>query len=212
MIVANLSRTGPARARPSLLAALALVLLLAGPGRAMAQGAEAPVDALDNGLLAIMRQGKAASFAARAQTLRPVVEQSFNLPQILQEAVGPRYASIPPAEQASLLDAFTGFTVANYVANFDSYKGERFEVLPDTRRVGPDVVVQTRIVPTAGSPTRLDYVVRGDKIVDILLDGSISRVAVQRSDFRSLLESGSPAPLIAMLRNKTAGLAAGDKG
>jgi phospholipid transport system substrate-binding protein len=74
------------------------------------------------------------------------------------------------------------------------------------------VVVQTRIVPPVGDPTRLDYVVHGDKVVDILLDGSISRVAVQRSDFRSLIGSGDPAPLIAMLRNKTAGLAAGDKG
>ena len=41
------------------------------------------------------------------------------------------------------------------------------------------------------TPTPLDYVMRqgekGRRAVDVLLDGSISRVAVQRSDFRSLL-------------------------
>jgi phospholipid transport system substrate-binding protein len=49
------------------------------------------------------------------------------------------------------------------------------------------------------------------KAVDILLNGSISRVAVQRSDFRALLASGNPDPLIAMLRDKVTALAAGAK-
>ena len=171
-----------------------------------------PVLALDEGLLAIMHQGKATPFTDRMRTLTPVIEQAFDLKRILQNSVGPRYRSIPAAKQDELLDAFTGFTVASYVANFESFSGERFEVLPETRRSGDDTVVQTRIVPVSGEPTKLDYVVRGDKIVDILLDGSISRVAVQRSDFRSLIGSGDPGPLIAMLRNKAAGLTAGDKG
>jgi phospholipid transport system substrate-binding protein len=193
--------------------ALAAALLLASPLITQAQGAPAtPVQSLDDGLLSIMRQGRATPFAERVQALTPIVEQAFNLRQILQSSVGPRFASIPPAKQAELLDAFTAFTVASYVANFDAYNGERFDVLPETRKVGSDVVVQTRIVPQTGDPTKLDYVVRGDKVVDILLDGSISRVAVQRSDFRSLIGSGDPQPLISMLRNKTAGLAAGDKG
>jgi phospholipid transport system substrate-binding protein len=203
---------GSARSRAAAVA-LALALLAATPVAVRAQGgAAAPVEALDNGLLQIMHAGASAPFATRARDLTPIVQQAFDLPQILQESVGPRFAAIPPAQQAELLQAFTTFTVANYVANFDSFSGERFEVLPETRRVGPDTVVQTRIVPTTGQPTRIDYVVRGDKIVDILLDGSISRVAVERSDFRSLIGSGDPSPLIAMLRSKAAGLAAGAKG
>ena len=76
-------------------------------------------------------------------------------------------------------------------------------------------MVQTRIIPRDGDASRLDYVMRrsGDtwKVVDILLDGSISRVAVQRSDFRGLLAAGDPAPLIASLRDKAARLATGAK-
>ncbi len=53
---------------------------------------------------------------------------------------------------------------------------------------------------------RIDYVMRGGaggwRIVDVLLNGSISRVAVQRSDFRALLESGNPAALIDSLKRK----------
>jgi len=194
-------------------ALLALMMLAFSSTIGRAQGASAvPVQSLNDGLLAVMHQGKATPFADRMNTLTPIVEKSFDLKQILRNSIGPRFASIPAAKQADLLDAFTAFTVASYVANFDSYSGEKFEVLPQTRKAGNDVVVETRIVPPAGDPTRLDYVVHGDKVVDILLDGSISRVAVQRSDFRSLIGSGDPAPLIAMLRTKTAGLAAGDKG
>jgi hypothetical protein len=45
--------------------------------------------------------------------------------------------------------------------------------------------------------------------VDILLNGTISRVAVQRSDFRTLVAGGDPAPLLASLRSRAVSLAAG---
>jgi phospholipid transport system substrate-binding protein len=51
----------------------------------------------------------------------------------------------------------------------------------------------------------------GWKAIDVLLDGSISRVAVQRSDFRSLLAGGDPGRLIASLRAKTASLQASEQ-
>jgi phospholipid transport system substrate-binding protein len=75
------------------------------------------------------------------------------------------------------------------------------------------VIVASRLVPSGGDPVRLDYVVRpgpaGWQIVDVLLNGSISRVAVQRSDFRSLLASGSATPLIDSLRQKVVDLSDG---
>jgi phospholipid transport system substrate-binding protein len=44
------------------------------------------------------------------------------------------------------------------------------------------------------------------QVVDVLTDGAISRVAVQRSDFRSLLMSGGVLALTAELSRKTANL------
>jgi phospholipid transport system substrate-binding protein len=40
------------------------------------------------------------------------------------------------------------------------------------------------------------------KIVDVLLDGSISRVAVQRSDFRHILANGGSDALVSNLQKK----------
>ena len=191
-------------------------LLLPGlPRLALAADADAaaPIAALNRGLLAGMHAGKATPFPQRYNTLAPLVEGAFDIPGILQASVGPRWAALPPAQQSQLLDVFRRFTVASYVANFDSFGGEKLEVLPVSRNVGADQVVATQIVPSSGTPTRIDYVMRrtpaGWRAVDVLLNGSISRVAVQRSDFRSLLGSGDAGPLIQSLQRKVADLSGG---
>ncbi|MDA8248836.1 MAG: ABC transporter substrate-binding protein [Rhodospirillales bacterium] len=195
-------------------AVLFLALAAAPAARAEEDGPAAPIARLDDALLQIMRMAHAAPFEQRVAVLGPVVAQVFDLPQILQVSVGLRWPSFPPAEQAKLLDVFTRYTVASYVANFDSYDGQRFEILPQTRAVGADRVVATQLVPRSGDPTRLDYQMRhgaaGWRVVDVLLDGSISRVAVQRSDFRSLIGSGGPERLIASLQRKVANLQSGN--
>jgi phospholipid transport system substrate-binding protein len=191
------------------------ILLLASPLAVAAPEAAAPVAAFNAGLLAAMKAGETVPFAQRAAALAPIVDTTFDLPAILQATIGPRWAGLAAPAQAELLTAFRDYTLANWVANFDSFEGQNFEIAPATRKVGADEVVETRIVPTSGTPTRLDYVMRsgaaGWKAVDILVDGAISRVAVQRSDFRSLLKDGDPAPLIAMLKGKTSSLAGGAK-
>lgn len=208
-----------ARRRTLLLAPAALLATrLEGPRAAWAQGAAqgaaggpaAPVARLDDALLHIMRMGQATAFAQRAAALAPVVQSVFDLPHILEVSVGPRWATMSPTDQAKLLDVFTRYTVASYVANFDSYGGQHFDILPQARAVGADQVVATKLVPTSGEATRIDYQMRrtaaGWQVVDVLLDGSISRVAVQRSDFRSLVAGGGPQRLIASLERKVANL------
>ena len=59
----------------------------------------------------------------------------------------------------------------------------------------------------------LDYVMRqesgGWKVVDVLVDGAISRVAAQRSEMRSMLADSGGAGLLVGLRQKTADLSGG---
>jgi phospholipid transport system substrate-binding protein len=47
------------------------------------------------------------------------------------------------------------------------------------------------------------------KAADVLLEGTISRVAVQRSDFRASLDETGAARLIARLRQRVADLSGG---
>lgn len=184
-------------------AALALV---AGIGLAHAQGTDpsVPIKALNEALATAMKNGH-APFPSRYNALAPAVDRAFNLPQILHTAVGLRWASIPADAQTRLLATFRAYTISSYASNFDSDSGDRIELLPDTRAMGGDKVVETQIVPKSGEPTRIDYVMRqsagGWQAVDVLEEGTISQVAVQRSDFRSLVAGGADK-LIASLQKK----------
>ena len=176
----------------------------------------APIVALNAGLLQIMKAGAKVPFAQRFDIFAPIIDKVFDLPGILRVSVGLTWNKLSEAERADLLAVFRQYTVASWVANFDSFKGERFEVLPELRAVGTDEVVATRFVPTNGDPTRLDYVMRqsdtGWRVVDVLYNGTISNVVKQRSDFRGPLTEGGAAQLISSLKKKVADLSGGSLG
>jgi len=187
---------------------------LATSRRARAQdssGPTAPIQALIDGLIAVMRAGKTTPFRDRFHMLTPTIDRVFDLPGILRVSVGLHWDDVDAAQQAILLKVFRGFTVVSYVANFDSYDGQRFEIAPALRAIGTDQVVNTKFVPTTGDADRIDYVMHQEgaawKVVDVLLDGTISRVAVQRSDFRGVLAHGGAPALIASLQRKVMDLA-----
>lgn len=194
----------------------------------MASAAEAPSDivqpiaALDAAILEGWKAEADTSFAQRYQTLQPAVTRALDLRQILRASVGPHWIRLPAEDQAALLAVFERYTTASYVAGFARYAGQTIKIEPDLRPVGADWIVETRIVRPEGKETRIDYVMRlaSDnaeriwKAADVLLEGTISRVSVQRSDVRTSLDDRtadetSAARLIAHLQQRIADLSGG---
>lgn len=183
-------------------AALALVL----PAPLLAQAADpavAPVRALDDGLLQIMKAGKAAGKAGRAATISPVVDRAFDIPLMTRLAVGPQWTSIAPADQQALVAAFRRLTASQYAANFDGWSGESFTIAPQVESRGGDKLVRTTLNQPKGSPEQLNYRLRngggGWKIIDVFYRNSISQLATRRSDFASILQSGGAKALVSHL-------------
>jgi len=190
-----------------------LALALAAPVIAHADTPEtAPVTALDTALIATMKAGSAGQgFQARYDTLDPVVKASFDLPVVEQNSVGFLWSTIPPAQQKELSEVFEQFTVASYVREFSSYGGQTLKLLPAEKTLGAKKIVETQIANADGSsPTRLDYIVaegpNGWQITDVLLNGTISQVAVHSSDFSALVTSGDASQLITAIKAKIAAL------
>ena len=184
------------------------------PATALSAGLpDEPPRQLYAALEAAMRTGLSTPFRQRFDALAPAVDQVFDLQAVLKLSVGPRWNGMAPALRARLFRDFRRFTIATYVANFDKYDGERFQILPGSRDSGPDRIIDTEIVRQTGQRMRVDYVMRNAsgawRAVDVLLDGTISRVAVQRSDFRRVLATGAAEALIANLRRKIADLSDG---
>jgi phospholipid transport system substrate-binding protein len=199
--------------RAVLVSAAAAAVVCNLPASAETDGTlDQPLRALYAALEVAMRAGKATPFPQRFDALAPVVDQVFDLETVLQVSVGLRWDTIDATVKPHLLKAFRRFTVATYVANFDKYDGEQFQILPGARDSGTDRIVGTEIV-SGGQRLRLDYVMRDGngiwRAVDVLLEGSISRVAVQRSDFRKILAGGDADALIASLKRKIADLSDG---
>lgn len=200
-------------------AAVAAALVLPGdrPARAADDGPVPPIQHLCSALIEVMKAGRSTPFDQRFQMLAPVIDSVFDLMTILRVSVGPPWPMMPNDQRSRLEAAFRRYTVASYVNSFDNYSGQRFEVQPQTRSLpNGDQVVKSRIIPTSGNAHELDYVMRDEsgrwRAVDVLADGAISRVAVQRSDFRRLLARGGSAALIASLQEKSADLSGGAGG
>jgi phospholipid transport system substrate-binding protein len=148
-------------------------------------------------LLDSMKHGKELGMKGRYEKLKPAIEQTFDLPGMVRLAVGPNWTTTPAAEQQALLVAFERMIIANYASNFSSYDGEKFVVDPATTVRGTDRVVQSKLI-TKDQTVPFGYRMRptGEswKIIDIYLNGSISQLAVQRSDFAlTLVSGGAPA-------------------
>ena len=209
MIPMPLSKFLSGRARLLCLSVLGLLAAApAGSAQPAATAAAAqPITALYARLTEI--EHSRGSFAQRAQLLTPIIDQVFNLPTVLQNSVGLRYRTLPDGQKQQLLEQFRQFTVARYVSNFAPGGTDTFKVAPAATAspVPGEQIVHTP-AGAGDASTTLNYVMRPGpagawQVVDVLLDGNISQVAVQRADFGSSLSSGDATPLIDSLRKKT---------
>jgi phospholipid transport system substrate-binding protein len=184
------------------------LLLLAAPLAQSAAAAPEPQDVVRSFysvLLSNMRDGRVLGESGRLARLAPVVDRSFDVPAMTRLAIGPSWASLTPAQQQQLIQAFGHYVAATYADQFDTYSGEQLQVTGE-RPHGSDAVVETRIVKSKGDVTRLDYLMRKDqgsqRISDVYLDGSISQLAVHRSEFHSILQREGVDGLIMALNRK----------
>jgi phospholipid transport system substrate-binding protein len=115
-------------------------------------------------------------------------------------------------EEKALRTAFQRYSIATYVSHFDGFAGERFDLDP---LAAGSPVVRVKIVPgKLGDDTHiLGYTMRqtaaGWKAIDVTADSSISQVAAQQEEIRSLVRSSGADGLLARLKQKTTELSDG---
>ncbi len=156
-------------------------------------------------LLTTMKEGRTLGQSGRYGRLAPVIDRVFDVPSMTRLAIGPSWATLSPAQQQQLTEAFRHYIAATYADRFDSYSGQQLQVTGE-RPYNADVIVQTRIVKSDGETTTLNYLMRENQgswqISDVYLDGTISQLAVQRSEFHSILRRDGVDGLIMALNRK----------
>lgn len=179
-------------------ASLAVVVVAAGAIARAEDPAVAPVQSFYDALLSTMKQGKALGIKGRYEKLKPVIEASFDMPGMTRLSVGPAWNTMSDADHAALTKALTRYTVASYASNFKSFDGEKFAVEPVAKDRNADKVVFSKLV-TKDETIPFNYLMRKNgaswKVIDIYLNGFVSQMAKQRSDFAASVAKGGAAGL-----------------
>jgi len=211
----------PTHTRSRLLATtIALTGLLAGPATAQDVAAvdaapttvaaaqpdretgspQAVVGTLQDALITIMKRADELGFQGRYEYVRPVVARTFDVPFMGSKSVGRHWRTLSEEQQADWLSRFTGYLAANYAGNFTAYDGESFEVLGEQPAPRDTRVVLTRLNVPGDADVILNYRLREDedgtwRIIDIYLKGTVSELALRRSDFSTTLREKGFAEL-----------------
>ncbi len=162
------------------------------------------------GLLRAMHE---STYQQRYDALAPAMSRAFDFTSMTRIAIGPRWFNLQPEQQAALVDAFRRFSIATYASQFDQYAGERFDAAGPDETAPQGTIVQTVMQPANDNdkPIRFNYLLHqttgGWRIVDIYLEGTISQLAVRRSEFTSVLAQSGPDGLANLLEQKTKRLA-----
>lgn len=183
--------------------ALALAAMSAPAAASAQEAASAPVRALNDGLVTIMKGGKSLGFAGRAGQIAPVVDKVFDLPLMTRLAVGAAWTTTSAADRAALVAAIRKLTINQYAQNFDSWSGQAFVVDPRVDTRGTDKLVRTTLTQPKGAPVGIAYRLRQNgadwRVIDVFYQNSISQLATRRADFESVLAKGGAKALIGHL-------------
>jgi phospholipid transport system substrate-binding protein len=196
--------------------ALAALLFgaIAATAGAQTTGAAAPdpaeatrvVEALHAAMLGAMKEGKALGFEGRFEKLQPEIVSRYDFPFIAEKSVGLAWKDFDASQRAQLVDAMERLAAATYAARMTEFDGERFETVATEPASQATTLVRTRIVDPGGEAVPLDYRLRttpsGPRIVDVFYDGTVSELAMRRSEYSSLLKKGGFPALLDALEKK----------
>lgn len=156
-------------------------------------------------LLTTMKQGPQLGQSGRYAALAPVVQQDFDVPFMTRLSVGPDWAGMTPLQQQQVTAAFSHYIAATYAYRFKSYDGQVLQVRQQQPFAG-GYIVDTTIGKPSDEPTQINYLVRDNggnwQIADVYLDGTISQLATQRSEFHDILQRRGVDGLISTLNHK----------
>ena len=168
-------------------------------------GGSGTVQGLYDALISTMKSGRTLGGSGRFAQLAPVIRSSFDVASMARLSVGSSWNGLSEAQRQEVTESYGRYISAIYADRFDSYNGQKLEVIGE-QSAPFGLLVKSRIIKSNGEPVEVDYVMRqnGESwlIADIFLDSAISEVATRRSEFGAILKAQGIDGLIAALNRK----------
>jgi phospholipid transport system substrate-binding protein len=208
-------RTRPIRQSARLASAwLATLVALTTPAPAGESAPKQVVENLHEALLGVMKEADSLGYEGRFAQLEPVLENCFDLAFMAEKSVGRYWKEATEAEKARLVETFSRYTIANYAGRFVGYSGQHFETIDEEPALRETILVRTRLVDPSDEPVQLNYRLRSLdgtwRIIDVYFNGTVSELALRRSEYSTLLKREGVDGLLEALSEKIAALEAGE--
>lgn len=189
------------------------------PGAVETASATAPaaapvIDKLHEGLLSVMMDADKIGYSGRLNRLETIVGESFDLKFMAEKSIGRHWKKLNADEQQLWLDSFREMTKATYAGRFEGFSGQSFEVLGEEGANHDTVVVRAILLNPDGEDVNLNYRLHqiddAWKVIDVYLNGTVSELALRRSEYSTVLKRDGFTTLIKTIDDKTQELAASE--
>jgi len=179
-----------------------------------AEEAASVVERLHESLLEAMHGGDEMGYAGRSDLLAPVIRATYDLDYMARKSLGRHWRTLSEEEQQRFLEIFRRLSVANYAGRFSNGSGHRFETEGAEDGIYDTLLVRTRLEQPDDEPVQLDYRLHktddGWRIIDVYLNGTISELALRRSEYSAIMKREGFDELVSALEEKIGELEEGE--
>jgi phospholipid transport system substrate-binding protein len=170
-----------------------------------AENASETITHLQGMILKIMKEGDTLGFKGRYEVITPVIDQTHDLHVIARISVGKHWKTFTTEQQEEFINTFKKLSHSTYADRFNSYAGEKFNVISEKALKRNRKLVQTRFVKSDGEEFRFNYVLHQVKaqwkIINIMVNG-VSDLALKRTEYGGILQKGGYSILLEKLRSQ----------
>lgn len=176
--------------------------------------AESVVTKLHDTLIETMKHAEELGYSGRFARIEHALKDVFDLDFMARKSVGRYWSKLSPEDQERWLRTFARMTAANYAGRFVGFDGQHFETVGRQPASHETVMVLTKLVQPNDDDIELNYRVReaGSKwrIIDVYMNGTVSELALRRSEYSSALKREGFEQLVASVDEKIADLEKAD--
>jgi len=180
-----------------------------------AKSPEPAIEAFHKGLLEIMKEAEALGIEGRIEKLAPLMASTFDLEFMASKTVGRHWKKLSDEDKLRWSEIFARFTIANYAGRFTGFTGEEFVTVGVEDGARGTLRVLTKIVIPNEDDVQLNYRViekNGEwKVIDVYLNGTVSELALRRSEYSSALKRDGFDQLVNTIETKIVDLKAKDQ-
>lgn len=147
------------------------------------------------------------SFVDRLEIIKKEINQTFNYKRMMQFIYGRKWNKLESNQKDIISETFLNFISATYTKRFHMIDGLNFEYLESKKTDDGMILVNTNLLIPNEDSVKFKYVFINEeddwKILDILINGTISEIATKKSEYSKIIKSEGVDGLIKKLSEKT---------